>query len=98
MSSKNKQVVFSDDRRCALVNKEGVCHQCSELNGWFNPKQHQQEALMNIDMVKGREKYSRETLYLMRAELVKAIDPLHSPGSDLQEVLLKCNRMAMKED
>ena len=29
------------DRRCALVNKNGVCHQCTELNGWFNPKQNQ---------------------------------------------------------
>ena len=25
--------------RCALINKEGTCHQCSELNGIFNPKQ-----------------------------------------------------------
>lgn len=23
--------------RCALINKEGTCHQCSELNGIFNP-------------------------------------------------------------
>ncbi len=28
------------DERCALINKSGVCHQCSELNGWFNPKQN----------------------------------------------------------
>ncbi|MFN7115709.1 MAG: RNA polymerase sigma factor [Saprospiraceae bacterium] len=32
------------DNRCALINKNGVCHQCSELNGWFNPRQNQQEA------------------------------------------------------
>jgi len=28
------------DGRCALINKEGVCHQCSELNGIFNPNEH----------------------------------------------------------
>lgn len=85
------------DNRCALVNKNGVCHQCSELNGWFNPKQNQQEALMKLELVKKSKKYDREELYLLRANLVKAIDPLRSKGSELQEVLLNCNRIAMGE-
>jgi RNA polymerase sigma-70 factor (ECF subfamily) len=25
------------EARCALINKAGVCHQCSELNGWLTP-------------------------------------------------------------
>lgn len=83
------------EHRCALIAKEGVCHQCSELNGWFNPRQNQQEALMKINLVRGSEKYDRDTLYHMRADLVKAIDPLQSDGSDLQEILLRYNRMAM---
>lgn len=84
------------DNRCALVNKNGVCHQCSELNGWFNPKENQQQALMKLDLVKESKKYNREELYHMRTKLVKAIDPLRSEGSDLQEVLLKCNNIAME--
>lgn len=83
------------DRRCALVNKNGVCHQCSELNGWFNPKQNQQEERMKLDLVKGTKKFNREQLYQIRVQLVKAIDPLRTQGADLQEILLKCNRMAM---
>lgn len=85
------------DHRCALINKNGVCHQCSELNGWFNPKENQQQALMKLDLVKGSKKYNRKALYKMRTTLVKAIDPLRSEGSDLQEILLKCNSMAMGE-
>jgi RNA polymerase sigma-70 factor, ECF subfamily len=85
------------DNRCALVNKNGVCHQCSELNGWFNPKENQQEALMKIDMVKGSKKFDREALYFMRTNLVKAIDPLRSRGADLQEILMKCNGLVMKK-
>jgi RNA polymerase sigma-70 factor (ECF subfamily) len=85
------------DHRCALVNKNGICHQCSELNGWFNPKQNQQEELMKIDMVRDSKKYNREELYHLRAGLVKSIDPLRSKGAGLQEVLLNCNRMAMGE-
>lgn len=83
------------DTRCALVNKNGVCHQCSELNGWFNPKQQQQEALMQLDLVKEAAKQNKEELYQMRAKLVRAIDPLRSAGSELQEILLHCNTLAM---
>ncbi len=85
------------DERCSLINKAGVCHQCSELNGWFNPKQDQQAALMKLDLVRGSTKYSREALYEMRARLVAAIDPLRSEGADLQEILLKCNALVMEE-
>jgi len=85
------------ERRCALVNKNGICHQCSELNGWFNPKQNQQEELMKLDLVKGSKKFDRDELYQLRANLVKAIDPLRSNGSGLQDMLLRCNRMAMGE-
>ena len=85
------------DHRCALVNKTGVCHQCSELNGWFNAKQNQQEVLIKNDLVKGSKKYKREELYFLRAKLVKAIDPLRSKGAALQEILLHCNSLAMDE-
>lgn len=32
---KELRSIFAD--RCALISKSGVCDQCSELNGWFNP-------------------------------------------------------------
>ncbi len=85
------------DNRCALVNKNGACNQCSELNGWFNPKQDQQEALLKLQLVKKSKKYNREELFKLRTNLVKAIDPLKSDGFELQAILLKCNQMAMGE-
>ena|ERR1700744_5590215 len=45
------------DGRCALINKEGVCHQCSELNGIFNPKHKFQEEVVKIEMVNRQSKY-----------------------------------------
>ena len=92
-----KTMVEIFDDRCSLINKKGVCHQCSELNGWFNPKQNQHQALIEIDIVKGSAKYNREELYNIRANLVKAIDPLRSNGNELQEILLKCNTLAMEK-
>jgi len=40
------------DKKCALVNKNGACHQCSELNGVFNRKQNQKEELLKLKLVK----------------------------------------------
>lgn len=85
------------DRRCALVNKNGICHQCTELNGWFNPKQNQHEAKLKIKMIRDAQKAEKTALFKMRVDLIKAIDPLKSGGNELQEFLLNCNRMAMGE-
>ncbi len=52
---------------------------------------------MKIDLVKGSKKFNRDELFFMRTNLVKAIDPLRSTGAALQDVLLKCNRLAMSE-
>ncbi|WCL49629.1 RNA polymerase sigma factor [Leptospira sp. GIMC2001] len=85
------------DNRCSLVNKNGVCHQCSELNGWFNPKQDQQESIVKLELVDKSSRLKKEQLYKLRTKLIKAIDPLRTKGNELQAILLKCNRMAMGE-
>jgi len=85
------------DHRCALINKNGVCHQCSHINDIFNPKQDQQEALMKLELVKASKKYNREELFALRALLVKAIDPLHASGTDLHDEIMNCVRTAIGE-
>ena len=85
------------DNRCALVNKNGVCDQCSQLNGIFNPKQDQQEERMKLELVKASKKFNRAELFTLRTKLVKAIDPLHSSGADLQDIIMKCTRTAIGE-
>lgn len=83
------------DHRCALINKNGVCNQCSELNGMFNPKQNQQAALMKLALVKESKKFNREELFNLRTTLVKAIDPTRGKGADLQDLIMKCTRQAI---
>lgn len=85
------------DYRCALINKNGVCNQCSELNGVHNPKQNQQEELMKLELVKASEKFNREKLYDLRTQLVKVIDPIRGKGADLQDIIMVCTRQAIKE-
>jgi RNA polymerase sigma-70 factor, ECF subfamily len=85
------------DHRCALINKNGTCNQCSELNQVHNPKQNQQMALMELDLVRASKKFNRDELYTLRATLVSAIDPLRSNGADLQDVIMRCTRQAIGE-
>ncbi|MFY0598770.1 MAG: RNA polymerase sigma factor [Cyclobacteriaceae bacterium] len=85
------------DHRCALINKEGVCHQCTELNGIFNPDQKAQEELMKIEMARDAENKDKDQLFDLRLKIVKAIDPFESPASELQLHHLKHNHGVMKK-
>lgn len=85
------------EHRCALINKNGICHQCSHINEIFNPKHDQQAELMKLDLVKGSKKYNREELFALRTVLVKGIDPLHAAGTDLHESIMMCVRTAIGE-
>lgn len=83
--------------RCALINKEGVCHQCSELNGIFNPKQDTQAELMKIEMVREAEKGNKEHLFDLRMSILREIDPFKSAAAELQLHHLEHNRGVMEQ-
>jgi RNA polymerase sigma-70 factor (ECF subfamily) len=83
--------------RCALINKQGVCHQCSELNGIFNPKQNTQHELMKIEMAREAEKGDKEHLFDLRMAILREIDPFESKASALQLHHLEHNRQVMEK-
>jgi RNA polymerase sigma-70 factor, ECF subfamily len=83
------------DHRCALINKQGACHQCSELNGIFNPKQNTQEELMKIEMAREAGNLEKEQLFDLRMKIVRAIDPYNSGASEMQLLHLRHNKGVM---
>jgi RNA polymerase sigma-70 factor (ECF subfamily) len=85
------------DGRCALINKQGVCHQCSELNGIYNPKQKFQEEVVKIDMVKEAGKADAAYLFELRMKVVRGIDPFESNAATLQLHHLEYNRRVMEK-
>lgn len=95
-TSRSKMVEIFEGR-CALINKEGVCHQCSELNGIFNPRQNFQEELLKIELAKHSNHENREFLLDLRLQIVRGIDPFSSLGADLQIHHLEHNRMVMEK-
>jgi RNA polymerase sigma-70 factor (ECF subfamily) len=83
--------------RCALINKQGVCHQCSELNGIFNPKQEFQEEVIKIDMARKAGKAEKEHLFDLRMKVIRGIDPFESNACELQLHHLEYNRKIMEK-
>lgn len=84
------------DSRCALVNKNGICHQCSELNGIFNPKQKFQEEVVKIEMARVASNAGKEHLFNLRLQIVQGIDPFQSNAAELQLHHLEHNRQVME--
>jgi RNA polymerase sigma-70 factor (ECF subfamily) len=85
------------DKRCALINKEGVCHQCTELNGIFNPKQNAQEEAVKIQMVRDAAKKDKEHLFDLRMKVMQELDPFTSPAAELQLHHLEFDRKVMEQ-
>ncbi len=83
--------------KCALINKEGACHQCTELNGIFNPKQKAQEELMKIEMARDAGKLNKEKLFDLRMKIVQGIDPFESGAAELQLHHLAHNSSVMEK-
>ena len=84
------------DHRCSLINKQGICHQCTELNGIFNPKQQVQEELVKIQMVRDVESKSKDALFALRMKILQELDPFESGAAVLQLHHLEHNRQVME--
>lgn len=75
------------DRRCTLVSKKGACYECSEIQGFVNPAQIEQEK--RLKMVQEAATGADPTdLFELRTQLVRSVDPLHVTGSTLHAYLL----------
>lgn len=96
LHSGRSKMIHIFEGRCALINKQGVCHQCSELNGVFNPKQNTQEELAKISLVKEAEKGDKEHLFDLRMQILQELDPFTSKASALQLHHLEHNRQVME--
>lgn len=84
------------DHRCSLIRKDGVCHQCTELNGIFNPKQKSQEELVKIKLVREAENQSKAALLDLRMQILQELDPFESGAAELQLHHLEYNRRVME--
>ncbi len=85
------------DHRCSLINKQGICHQCTELNGIFNPKQKAQEELVKLEMAREAENKNKQELFDLRLKILQELDPFESGAAELQLHHLEHNRQVMEK-
>ena len=78
--------VFDD--RCSLINRNGVCHQCSELAGTVNPARDHAHALAALELVKAADEPRTRDLLALRTALVRSVDPT-APTTPLQGTFLE---------
>jgi RNA polymerase sigma-70 factor (ECF subfamily) len=81
IANARKQLNTIFERRCAFVNKNGVCHQCTELTGMLNPKQDVHIKANKLKLVQKQNDASQDHLLDLRLELVKAVDPLNAKNN-----------------
>lgn len=96
LNSRNKMRTLYENR-CALINKKGVCYQCSELGELFNGKSKTSKEISSNPLKQKAKSLSNKDLYKLRTQLVKSIDPLNSNGADLQEFIMRVTRKAIGE-
>lgn len=92
-----KKMIEIFDQRCSLVNKQGICHQCTELNGIYNPRQKAQEELVKIEMARDAADKSKEELFDLRLKVLQELDPFESGAAELQLHHLQHNRQVMEK-
>lgn len=85
------------EKKCALINKNGTCSQCTGLNKMYNPKQDSHIEANKIKMVKEQEGRNAQDLLDLRLQLVKSIDPLNGNGIDLHNYLIENSPRWAKE-
>lgn len=76
-------------KKCALINKEGTCSQCTSLNQIYNPEQNAQAEANKVKMVKEQRGKNYDELLSLRLILIKTIDPLNGKSVELHNYLLE---------
>lgn len=97
LANARKNLINIFDKRCAFVNKKGVCHQCTELTGILNPKQDVQIKANKLKLVRKKETENKERLLDIRLELIRSINPLNSKNSIVTTYFLENSEKWVKE-
>jgi len=77
------------EKKCALINKNGTCSQCTGLNQMYNPEQDAHVEANKLKMVKEQKGKSYAQLMDLRLELIQSIDPLSGKTRSLHHYLIE---------
>lgn len=74
------------NHRCALINKQGVCCQCAELNDFLQDGKNSKEKISLLGLSTCN---SAKTNLDKRFALISQINPINSKGAKLEDTILQ---------
>ncbi|MDH5230582.1 MAG: RNA polymerase sigma factor [Gammaproteobacteria bacterium] len=77
------------NNRCALINKSGMCDQCTALKGRLNPEQDAQAIASEMKIVKAAQSEDAERLFKIRLDMVRGIDPINKASNNIHKHFLE---------
>lgn len=89
-----KELQQKYDYRCAMINKQGVCYQCAELNDYLQIEKNAVQKIAALGL--SSEKTAEENLKI-RFQILNKINPLKNNGIDLEDVILQILREVIKD-
>lgn len=84
-----KELQVRYEKRCALINKEGVCCQCAELNDFLQDTLDSESKLRATGLSQTKD---AETNLDIRFALINQINPLNSNAAELENTILQILR------
>lgn len=84
-----KELQTRYEKRCALINKKGVCYQCAELNDFL---QDIPDSETKIEAIGLNQTNDAEINLDIRFALINQINPLNSDASELEDTILQILR------
>ena len=84
---KNMNRIF--EKRCAFINKEGTCLQCSQFKGFLNTNQDQHIEREHKRLQKKSPSDSQDHLLNLRLKIAQEINPLECTNSKLHVYMLE---------
>ncbi len=89
LANARKNMIRIFDQRCALVNKNGTCTQCTTLTGVLNQSQEAHIRYNKSKMARAALSDNQEHLLNLRVDLTKNVDPYNAPNSELNFFMLE---------
>jgi RNA polymerase sigma-70 factor (ECF subfamily) len=83
------------EQRCALINKNGVCYQCAQLNNYFQVTKNAEEKIKKLPL---SENYSSEENLDHRFNIINRINPLNGNGAKLEDTILQILRETIHDN
>ncbi|MDJ1467531.1 RNA polymerase sigma factor [Cytophagaceae bacterium DM2B3-1] len=88
-----KELQEKYEKRCALINKNGPCYQCAELNDYLSPAADSFQKLDNLKLPSDLQGHFRK-----RFSLISKINPLTDNGALLEDTIMRILNEAIASD